>query len=111
MIYWLYIYHWHRLIELHRLRDTSYAENLIREVISSKTVELTRRVGRDVTVPSDKIDAEQFHRYFDEKVTSVRSITAGSLMSSVEQSSADASINCFQTVNPDEVVAAESSSG
>ena len=56
--------------------------------------------------PSDKIDAEQFHRYFDEKVAGVRSTTADAPLPSFEQSSTEVSFNCFQTVSLDEVVAA-----
>ena len=61
---------------------------------------------RGVTPPSDKIDAEQFHRYFDEKVAGVRSNTADAPLPSFEQSLTDVSFNCFQTVSLDEVVVA-----
>ena len=63
-------------------------------------------LGRGVTPPSDKIDAEQFHRYFVEKVAGVRSTTADAPLPSFEQSSTEVSFNCFQTVSLDEVVAA-----
>jgi len=59
-------------------------------------------LGRGVIPPSDKIDAGQFLHYFYEKVTGVQS----SPMPSFEQSSADASINYFQTVSLDKIVAA-----
>ena len=41
-------------------------------------------LGCGVTSPSDKIDAEQFHRYFGEKVAGVRSTTAGAPLPSLE---------------------------
>ena len=63
-------------------------------------------LGRGVTPPRDKIDAEQFQRYFNEKVAGVRSTTAGAPLPSFEQSSTDMSFNCFQTVTLNEVVAA-----
>jgi hypothetical protein len=63
-------------------------------------------LGRGVTRPSEKIDAEQFHRYFDEKVAGVRSTTADAPLPSFEKSSTDVAFNCFQTVSSDDVVAA-----
>jgi len=63
-------------------------------------------LGRGAIPPSDKIDAEQLQRYFDENVASVRSAIAGSPMPSFVKASADESFNCFQTVSLDEVVAA-----
>jgi hypothetical protein len=63
-------------------------------------------LGCDVTPPSDRVDAEQFHRYLDEKVPGVQSTTAGAPLPSFQRSSTDVSFNYFQAVSLNEMMAA-----
>ena len=62
-------------------------------------------LGRGITPPSDVIDAAQFFRHFDEKVSDVRSTTADAPLPSYEPSSSDVLFDHFLPVNLDEVVA------
>jgi len=61
-------------------------------------------LGRGRAPPHDAVDAEQFHRYFDDKVASVRSATAGAPPPLIQPTSCSASFQCFQPVCADDVV-------
>jgi hypothetical protein len=66
-----------------------------------------RRVAGPRPRPScDDIGAEQFHRFFDNKVAGVRSATAGASPPSFKSTSSVASFLQFQPVSIDEVAAA-----
>jgi len=62
-------------------------------------------LGRGVP-PCDNIDAQQFHDYFDAKVTGVRSSTDVASPPSFTTSSSDVHFTCFKPVTIDEVVTA-----
>jgi len=67
---------------------------------------LTRYIlGRGRAPSPDDIDADQFHRYFDEKVAGVRSATADAAPPSF-LSTSQASFCQFRSVTTDDVTAA-----
>jgi len=74
----------------------------------AKTRQLWRSVdgvlGRGRVPPCDNIEAEQFHRCFDDKIAAVRSSTSDAPPPSFSPTSAD--FSQFQSVNVDDVVAA-----
>ena len=63
-------------------------------------------LGRGRVPPLDDIGAEQFHRYFDDKIAGVRSATADAPPPSFSSTSFDASFRQFHPVTMDEVTAA-----
>ena len=63
-------------------------------------------LGRGITPLSDVIEPGQFHRYFDEKFSGVRSTTADAPLPSNEPSSSDVLFDHFLPVSLDDVVAA-----
>jgi len=62
-------------------------------------------LGRSRVPPLDDIGAEQFHRYFDDKVAGVRSAMADAPPPSFSSTSFDASFRQFHHVTVDEVTA------
>ena len=63
-------------------------------------------LGRGRVPPVDAISAEHFHRFFDDKVASVRSATAGAPPPLFQSAPGVASFQHFKPVSVDDVVAA-----
>jgi len=63
-------------------------------------------LGRGRVQPSEDVNAEQFHRFFDDKVAGVRSATADAPPPSFTSTSLEASLSQLQPMTDDQVIAA-----